>query len=236
MARTLTLDEMVGRLEDITDTKNDTHLSLTEKRDIITSAAAETWDCIIASGTSDKYVKNCSFNTVSGQLEYNLQSSGIVPDTDFYKVHQLYVDEGSGQRRSIMRINPAEVLSFRPVQGTVPMILYYIPTAPTFKTSGQYVGASTFDGISGWEEHTLQTAATTVAKKKNDDWRPFAQRKQELEERIAHMGNVNWGEPTRVVRRRSRSQDPWALWRQTVNAWNIRGDKLELYYLHGYVP
>ena len=236
MARTVTLDELVSRLEKETDTENDTHLSTTEKREYIAAAASETWDHIISTGESDKHVKSSSFNTIANTLTYDLQSATYVPDTDFYKVATLYVDEGNGQRRPLMRINPAEVMSFRPVQAVVPIILYYIPTAPTFKVAGAFVGSSTFDGISGWEDHVVQGAAIKVAVKKNEDSSPYRRRKMELEERMAHMGSANWGEPARIVRRRSRAQDPWALWRQTVNAFNLRGDKLELYYLHGYQP
>jgi hypothetical protein len=53
-----------------------------------------------------------------------------------------------------------------------------------------------------------------------------------LEARIKAMGNVDFGEPARVSRKRRR--DPWEqLYSNSVNAYVVRGDKLELYYLNG---
>lgn len=240
MAASVTLDEMVSRLESATDTANDTFFSTTEKRDFIRVAVAETWDKIVSAGLSDKGVKSVNFTATSGTLEYPVAT--VCPDGDFYKVSALYVVENasSGLNRPIERINPAEVYGYRPPQGSVSMKLYYIPTAPTFKVAGVYDGAATFDGINGWEEHSIATAAMAMMKKKDDDWQKHASRKAELEQRIAQMASSDYSGPSRVVRRRrgyGRFREPfWAGLGSGVTGWNIRGDKLELYSYVGVLP
>lgn len=234
MPRSWTLAQLRGRLEKLTDTENDTHLSATEKNDIIAAAAAETWDRLI-SACPDQYVTTQTFNTVAGQLEYNLAS--VVTAGNFYKVHSLYVDEGNNQYRPVERINPAEVQSFRPPTQVVAMRLYYIPCASTFKTSGSYDDTLTFDGINGFEEHTLYTAALAIKVKREEDASVYYRRKQELEQRIARMGDADWSGPAHVVRRRRRhSADPFWVYKNNINAWLYRNGKLELMYNHGYVP
>lgn len=213
----------------MTDSVSDTHLSDAELYAALTSAVAETWDLILASGLGDEGVKSVTFNTVGNQLNYAIGT--VVPDGDFYRVSEVYVDEGNGQRRPISRISPAEVQAFRPVQSASPIILYYIPCAPVWST-----GSETFDGINGWEEHTLNTAAMYVMAKKNDDQAPFQRRKSQLEARIKASANRNAADPPRVVRKNmSRRQDAWLPYNQTVSAWNIRGSNLEFYYRYGYI-
>lgn len=231
MARTKTRAELRTRLEQITDTENDAHLSTTEKNEILNSAIAETWDHIVSAGLAEKYVKSATFSTVADTLEYNLET--ICTDGDFYRIHQLYVDEGSGQLRPLTRLAPAEIQSFRPPSSVVSMKLYYIPSAPMLESGDD---SETFDGINGWEEHTLMTAACAVKFKKDDDYNQFYRRKKELEQRIASMGNIDFGEPARVVRKRKRSLDPFLMYRNNINAYCVRGDKLELYYNYGYIP
>jgi hypothetical protein len=219
----------------MTDTENDTHLSTTTKNDFIAEACAETWDKIIAAGLAEKHCKTQDFSTVAGQLAYSLGS--IITDGDFYKASQLYVNEGNGQFRPVSHVNSAEVQSFRAPTSVVSMRLHYIPCAPTFKSAGSYSDAATFDGISGWEEHALLLAAIKVKSKREEDSSTFYRRKQEVEQRILSSGSTDWSGPGRVVRRRGRPfRDPFWVYQNNVNAYLIRGDKLELMYLHGYIP
>lgn len=226
MARTFTLAQLTTRLEEMTDTESDTHLSANEKYAIIASACAETWDKVIAAGLADQYVKSVTFSSVAGQQEYALGT--VVSAGDFYKVHSLSVTESTGRNRPISKLNPAEVFSYQPPQAAYTLKLHYIPCAPTFKTAGSFVTSLTFDGISGWEEHALCTAAMTVKAKKEDDYSIFARRKAELEQRIASMANTDWGEPARVVRRYRKPQTPYANVTNLVG-WMPRGANLELF-------
>lgn len=232
MARAYTPAELLARLRQITDTENDTHISDTEGYAILSSALASWRDFMITKGLGEHFVKNTTFNTVDGQLEYDLTSGSIVTDQDFYKIRQLYTDEGSGQFRPIQRISDAEVQAFRPVRGVVPMKLYYVPHAP--KITGAST-PSTIEFFDGWEEYVLQLAAITVKVKKQESAEPHRQAARDLERRLATAADTGFDEPPRVVRRRqSRYRDPFLIYRNNVNAYNIRGSKLELYYHYGY--
>ncbi len=233
MARTLTRGELRTRLEQLTDTENDAHISTTEKNAIINSAVAETWDKICNAGLGEKYVKSVTFNTVANQTEYVIAT--ICPALDFYRLHQLYVVENASplQMRPLQRLTGSEIQSFRPPPSVIPMKIYYIPYATVFAVGDDAV---TFDGINGWEEHTLMTAACAIKMKKDDSYAVFAQRKQELEARIKSMGNIDFGDAPRVVRKRARRADPWFMYQNQVNAYNVRGDKIELFYNYGYIP
>src|SRR4051812_21861253 len=121
--RSFTSAQLMARLERMTDTENDPHISTAEKYEILTAAVAETWDLILANGPGDEYVKSVTFNTVTGQREYPIAT--ICPAGDFYRISQLYVDEGSGQRRPVGRISPGETNAYRPPASVVPMVLYY---------------------------------------------------------------------------------------------------------------
>lgn len=236
MSRTVTLGDFRTRLRQACEIETDTHLTDTELNDIIALAYAETRDIMIASGLSERFVKNCSFNTVSGTLEYDLHSASIVPDQDFYKIHQLYVNEGNGQLRPLPRIEPTDVQTFRPPASVVAMKLYYIAAMPTLKVAGVFSDAATLDGVSGWEEHTLCVAAIRVKAKREESSAVFSSRKTELEGRIAIMGNTDWSQPARVQRRRNKLNRTWYPYNNQITAYALRADKLELYYSYPWVP
>jgi len=229
--REVTLGQLLTRLEEITDTENDTHLSTDEKYGILVSAICDVWDIITSSGQAEQYVKKVSFTTVANQLEYNFET--ICTDGDFYKVSSLYVNEQNGHRRPIQRVNVGEIYPFKAPQTATAMELHYIPCAPSFKSGGNYNANATWNGYNGWEELVLQTAAITVKVKKEDDAGPYRARRQELIDRISKMANTDWQEPPRVVRRRRVRQDPFLPFRNDVTAYAVRGGKLELFYNYG---
>jgi hypothetical protein len=231
MARTFTRGQLRDRLTQITDIENDNHIVNDEKDAILNSAMAETWDCIVDAGLAEKYVKSNTFNTAAGTQEYALAT---VAGSDFYRVHQVYANEGNGQLRALQHINPAEILNFRAPAAVVPMKIYYIPICPVL-TIGSGGDASTFDGINGWEEHTLMTAACAIKLKRQEDYRPYAARKAELEARIASMGTVDFGDPPRVSRKRKPIGYTYYPYFSQINAYLIRGDKIELFYSYPWV-
>jgi hypothetical protein len=229
MAKTYTRSELRTRLRQLCDIENDNHISDSELNAVLDSAASETYDLICDSGLGEKYVKSASFNTSSGQLEYPFAT---YLGSDFYRLTDLYVSENNGtQLRKLQRIQPSEILDFRAPMATVPIKAYYIPFLA--KTTSD---SDTFDGVNGWEEHLLMTAACAVKVKREESYSVYAGRKRELETRIRHLGNVDFGEPVRVSRKRKQSMWPYYYYQTSVNAYGIRGDKLELYYLNGYVP
>lgn len=233
MSRAFTPAELLARLRQLTDTENDSHLSTAELYGILSSSLADWRDFLMTKGLSDHFVKSCTFNTVAGQLEYDLDNASVVADQDFYKISQLYTDEGSGQYRPIQRISAPEVQAFRPVDGVVPMKLYYINKAPVIASDGSTPTSIEF--FDGWEEYVLQDAAIRVRQKRDEDYSGHMRLKQSLAQRIASSADTGFDEPPRVVRRRyARYRDPFLIYRNNVNAYNVRGNKLELYYHYGY--
>jgi len=231
VARSVTAASMMSRLEEMTGTENDTHLSTAEKWRILSSAIAATWDKMLSLGLGNEHVKKVTFNTTAGTSEYAL--STLVSAGDFYKVANLYVDEGSGQLREVSMVNPSEIQLYRAPASAVPMVLYYHRCAPVWDGTGD----EDFDGINGWEEHALLRAAITVKSKKEDDTGPFRASLREIELRMDTAGNRHGAQPPRVVRRRMTAQRDWYYpYRNNVSAWLLRGLNLELYYRYGAEP
>ena len=227
--RAVLASDLLTRLEEMTGIQGNTHFGTTEKYGILTSAVADAWDTIISAGIGTEYVKNVTFTATAGTREYSIAT--VVPAGDFYKVSQMCVDEGGGHFRPLTRISPAETWGYRSPIQSASMKLYYVPCAPTWTD-----GTESFDGINGWEELVLQIAAITIKKKVEDDYRPFAQRKMELEKRIHTMGNRNSADPPRVLRKAytaRRSFGYFHPYNNNVSAWDIRGANFELLYREG---
>jgi len=231
MSRSVTRGALRDRLSQITDTENDNHVLNDEKDAILNSAMAETWDAIVDAGLAEKFVKSNTFNTAAGTQEYPLNT---VAGSDFYRVHQVYANEGNGQLRALQHINPAEMLNFRAPTSAVPMKIYYIPCCPVI-TIGAGGDSATFDGIDGWEEHTLMTAACAIKLKKQESYAPYAARKAELEQRIGSLGIVDFGDPPRVSRKRKPVGYTYYPYFSQINAYLLRGDKIELFYSYPWV-
>ncbi len=185
-------------------------------------------DADIASATLDTMLRDAvhvSFNSVVDQQEYPIVS---LPAPRFYQVSRLYVTDTEGALRPIPRVNPSEAYCLRAPKTVTTMKLYYFPCAPTFSA-----GSETFDGINGWEEHTIQTAAIFIKAKKEDDTGQYRARKREIEERMKTMANRNRDEPPRVVRRARHlawMNRGYAIpYASGVTHWDIRGANLELF-------
>lgn len=223
--RTVTIDTLITRCQQLTDTENDTHVSSTEWFSIMNSAIAETWDTIVNAGLGEKWVTSVSISVVAGTSVYDLFTAA----SNFYRVHAVYVSE-NGQLRPLRRMNPAEIQAFKAPTQACTVKLYYIPYSPVL-TTGQ-----SFDGINGWEELVLMTAACAVKLKREEDYNVFYRRKKELEQRVKSMGNVDFGEPIRVSRKRRYGRNEYSLYSNNLNGYVLRGDNIELYSYTGYVP
>jgi hypothetical protein len=169
--RKLTLKELRERLQRMASIQNDEDYSIEELNDAIVGAAAETMDHILSSGIGDHYLQT---------LDMTISS----PDTnlstilDFYKIVKVYVKEGE-QYRPIERINLQDIYPYRPISTPVNVRILYIPYTSTFKgADGVYLDTVSFDGINGWEEHTLCLAAMKVKAKHEEDASYFRDRKR----------------------------------------------------------
>lgn len=237
MARSFKLHELRKKLRSMTATENDESFTTDELNGYLEEAACETVDTMIVSGLSEKTVKNVVFSTVAGTTEYDLQSTSYIPDGDFYKVSQIYVDEGSGQLRPLPKLKPVDIQTYRAPSAAVTVKLYYIPHATRFRDANdEWDDNATFDGVNGWEEHLLCGAAIRVKVKSEEDYRAFENRKAQIEQRMVFAGGTDFSGPDRVSRKRHRLNNTWHPYNNQLSAWNIRGDKLELYYAYPWVP
>lgn len=232
MARQFLFSDLYARLEKLTDSENDSHISPQEKREAINAGVAETWDVICSSGLGEKYVKSVTFNSTANTMEYSIAT--VVSAGDFYRIHQLYSMETDGLMRPLKRVQPSELFGFKAPPQVCSMKLYYIPCAPApspLDVDSVAWGATTFDGINGWEELVLMCAASAIKFKKDDSYGNFAQKKQELIRRIGSMGNIDFGDAPRVqTKMNKRSAGYWAAFQNPVTGYGVRGDKIELYY------
>ncbi len=226
--REVTSAEMLERLREVTDTVSDPHVSDAYLYKLLTAAVAKTWTRILRFGLGTRYVKAVTFTTAAGQQEYDLDT--ICTDEDFFQLKTLYAVEQGGIMRPINRVNPIEQYGLKPVNGDYAMKLYYVPCAPVFTT-----GSEVFDGINGWEEHSIQLAAAEVKKKKQDAHSPYLQAAKELEEEMKTSADRNQDSPPRVVRRArmARLASQTIPYSSQVTAWDIRGNNLELFYAAG---
>lgn len=196
MSRNVLASEMLQRLREATGTENDTHVTNAELYRALSSGVADTWEALYANGMGTENVRSHTFTGApwmpGSEGELNLDSA-----TDFFRLKGVFVVVAGQPGRPIDRINPAEVYPRQRVTDLgLGITIKYEPCAPVFTT-----GLETFNGINGWEEHTIQCAAIHIKAKKEDDTGPFRARKRELEERIASMSNRLQDEPPRVTRR-----------------------------------
>lgn len=233
MPRTQTKAFLRTRLQQLCDIENDTHILSFELNQILTCAMAETWDLLCDCGLAEKYVKSVTINTVANQMEYDLTSAGVISAQDFYRIHHVYVVEPGGHLRPIQKLNPSEIHAYTAPKTVCQVKLYYIPQAPVWQDGSADDNTALFDGVNGWEEHLLMTACCAVKLKREEEYSQYFRRKKELEERIRRQGNVDFGDGMSVSRKRRQRVKEWYPYTDTVSAYGIRGDKLELYYNSG---
>lgn len=215
----------------MTDTVGDEHLSLGEKNRFIVAAAAETIDALISSGLSEQTALEHEFTTATGAVDMANEVD------DFYKILKVYVKEGTGVYRPIERINLQDVYGYRPVTSSLTFKILYIPWSSKLQDSdGNFNDDATFDGINGWEEHTLCLAAAKVKRKKEEDYRPYEQEAAKHQERMAFMGNTDFSGPARVVRKRTNRRADYFPYQTTVSGWTLRSKNITFYYAYPWVP
>ncbi len=240
--RSVLASELLQRLREVTGTENDTHVTTQELYRALTSGVSDTWDMILSLGIGTEGVKWAEFSAVPGTQEYDLADTGLWSInggsasalTDFYQVSRLLVNDSEGRRRPVSRVNPSEQYMMRAPTQAASMRLYYFPVAPSFT-----VGTESFDGINGWEEHTIMCAAIHIRRKKEDDTGQYRASKREIEERMKVMANRMRDEPPRVVRRTSfTTRRGYRIPFETgygipydagVRAYDLRGGNLELF-------
>lgn len=217
MALTQTLLQLRTRLRELTDTENDTHLSNAELTSYINSAITGTYDLLVASQPSDYFMTTTTFPTVVGSDSYPLPA-------DFYKLRALYVLEQPGLYRPLMPCQEEELVELWAPTAVATLRMDYIPCATPLA-----LDADTFDGINGWEELVLQTAAIDVKNKREEDSVQHFRKRQDLEKRVARMAYRDAGAPERVVDRNRKRRDQFAWATQLPSKYRLQAGNIRIY-------
>lgn len=223
---------LITRIREAIGAENDTHISPAELLRALTAGVSDTWDQILSMGIGTEGVKWAEMDIVAGTQEYSrtgsiwrINGAAASALTDFYQVSRMLVNETDGRRRPVPRVNPSEQYTMKAPTQTATVRLYYFPVAPTFTT-----GAETFDGINGWEEHSVMGGAIYIKSKKEDDTGQFRARKREIEARMAVMANRLRDEPPRVVRRANPYRRGYHIpYEAGVRAYDLRGGNFEMF-------
>lgn len=225
--RSYSVKELIQRIRQLTNTSRNMAVSDEEIMSYIDHNYPRTWALLANASPPDFMVESASFNTVAGTKGYDVTSVSIVPNQNFWKVKTVYVNEGNGELRPIPPINEANVQAFRAPQGAYAIQLDYIKQCPQITAV-----STTIDGINGWEDHLVALCCQDVKMKLEEDPSPYIKKEQSLAAEIAKVAYRDAGHPERLVRRRS--QDPYFLYRNSVDGYRLKGNTLELYYRAGY--
>jgi hypothetical protein len=216
MARPVSLLQLRTRLEQRADIQNDQSVSLEEKNDLINEAITDLTDELVSSAPPDYFLTTATITTAADVLEYN------VPD-DFYKARSVQLDVGNQRRRGLSTMQPDMRIVLGPPDGEYTVYLEYIPTLPVLVDD-----ADTIDGVNGWEELVVLTAALKVYAKKRLDPSFLIQQEQAARARVQKMAYRDAGAPVRI-KRASMRDAVFPGWTQSLTHYRMRGDLIELY-------
>ncbi len=233
MARTVTLATMRTKVRQRADAENDPHVTDAEIDGLINDAYTFFYDKLIESCPPDYFRTTYTFNTADGTVAYALPS-------DFYKLRQVYSVENSVHNRPLEQVDEVARRAYRAPDAVNSMRLDYIPVASTLSDD-----SDTIDGINGWDELVVLTAAIDIKNKKEDDATPLLRKQRMLLERVEKMAPRDEGSPRHIIRRRY-PRAPFRRFgysatdsstRQDVDGYTLVGGNIEIYRFHGtYIP
>ena len=230
MSRSVTREDLRTRIRQACDIENDEHVTDDELNSLINTHYPWYWDLLIEMSPPDLVSKSFQVTTVAGTRIYDLESSSIVADQDFYKLKAIFRLLADGTRVPIRHYTDTDQWAWQPInQSGLTFLGFYYPSCPVLDDD-----ADTIEGYSGWEEILVQKIAMEVMKKRQENYQPFLDGFQRMEARIRKMATPDHWEPQRVVRRKwSRWMDWWYQY-DNVSAYMLRGGKLELVSLKAY--
>jgi hypothetical protein len=223
MARTVTVAQMLSDLEERCDIQNDLQFTQAEKIRLLSQAHTSLWDRLVTASPPDYFLNDTTFATTAGTVAYALPA-------DFYKLRRVQVTESAGRRRSLIPMQPDDRVMLLPPEAGTSVVLEYIPTAPVLASTSDSI-----DGINGWEEMVVLTAAIKVFRKKGLDVSPLAAELQDARQRVDEMAYRDEGAPPRILRTGSRELG-WPFATSTLTHYRLRGASLELYRITPTVP
>lgn len=221
MAGNVALSVLRTRVRQRADIENDTHVSNTELDTYINDAITHVWDMLVMAAEPDYYRKTVTLTLVPNQLSYSLAT--VFPDGDFYKIRQVYVQDGDRLRP----IDPLQGMSVQPCvapRAAEVLTIQYIPKATILVADGD-----TFDGVNGWEELVVVMAAIDVKTKREEDASLLSAKKVAMESRIASMAYRDAGSPQKVNKRRYRRRDPFYGMSTLVSSYRLAAGYIEVY-------
>lgn len=228
MARTVTLLDLRTRVRQRADAENDPHVTDTEIDGLINNAHTAFYDLLIGSAPPDYFRTSYSFSTASGTVAYNLPS-------DFYKLRQLYVIDQTGIYRPLEQVDEVARYSYRAPNATCSMRLDYVPV-PTDLADD----TDELDGINGWDEFIVLTAAIDIKNKKEDDASALIRKRNEVQARMEKMAPRDEGSPRHVIRRNHYGQNRRAWYVESavqaqVHGYTLVGSTIEVYRFAGHI-
>ena len=189
MPMTVTLTELLSRVRTRADMVGSDFVTDTELTYWINESIRSLYDMLVKAYGEDYFISSKSFNTVSGQSEYALDASPV-SISDFYKLKGVDVVFSTDDVRTLRRFTfrdrnryspqatwtsgGAKAIVYRlqggklwllpaPV-GVYAVKVWYVPAFTALAT-----GASTFDGINGWEKWVVAEVARKALMKEESD-------------------------------------------------------------------
>lgn len=228
MARNVTLLDLRTRVRQRADAENDPHVTDTEIDGLINNANTAFYDDLISSAPPDYFRTSYTFSTANGTVAYALPA-------DFYKLRQLYVIDQTGIFRPLEQVDEVARHSYRAPNSVCSMRLDYIPV-PT----GLVNNTDEMDGINGWDEFIVLTAAIDIKNKKEDDASALIRKRNEVQERMRKMAPRDEGAPRHVIRRNYYGQSRRAWYVESavqaqVHGYTLVGSNIEVYRFAGHI-
>ena len=215
----VTINVLETRVRQRADVENDTHVAQSEIFTALNDAYCTLRDILIEADRF--YGISRTFSTTANQLQYVLNSAGVLASDNFYKMLGLYVIEsgssGTAEKRPLRLISDCDLQSYRAVDAAHSMEIQYVPLH-TDATTGQ-----TFDGINGFEELMVILAAIDIKEKRGENPRFLIEKRDNQIRRITKAAKLNLYEPKVIKRVYNRQHDPLKLFRNTVHAYRIVG-------------
>src|SRR5688572_27255307 len=201
MARTRTLAQLQTSVRLMTDTVNDGHITDAFLLERINDGIAGLWDILVGCDPSRHRV-SATMNATAGTLAYELPEdfhSAIALDfvrgDERYPVEEFKFDERTfgldsyvdayGIPRTRYEIagqgidGSAASLRFDRDPGTNTYELHYVQCPQLLADAGD-----TFDGVAGWEEWVIRTAAIAVCERQERDTSVHFREREKIEQRI----------------------------------------------------
>lgn len=227
MAFNVDRNDMIQRVRRLANMENSEFASDEDILILINTYIADLYDMLVSAGPPDYYSEDTQLVTIPGQISYELAT--YIPD--FRTLIMVYSQEGLPDFfRPLRQINNTDRLIYRAPQGAFTLKIRYVPTPPQLGTTGL------FDSVSGWDEYAVSLAARDLLTKEesNVDW--LDMKIARLADRIKRYASTrNKGQGWYVQETDKYVEWPYP-YRQTVNAYQLRGRFLDIYSLHPVYP